>query len=74
MRRKGSFAGRNFTSKVFKINKLPIQIFLTLIETSGGTTSVGLWFRSLLLLGVWNKEGRIVGTGRDPASMKHRKG
>ena len=41
-------AGGNFTRKVSNSNTLPIQIYLTLVETSGGTTSVGLWFRSLL--------------------------
>ena len=48
LRQKGLGAGRNFTSKVSKSNTLPIQISLTLVETSGGTTSVGLWFQSLL--------------------------
>ena len=42
LRRKGLGAGRNFTSKVSKNNTLPIQISFTLVETSGGTTSVGL--------------------------------
>ena len=53
---------------------LPIQISLTLVETSGGTTSVDLWFRSLSLLGGRHKEGRSRGTGHDPNSLKHRKG
>ena len=44
---KGSGEGRNFISKVSKKNTLPFQISLTLVETSGGTISVGLWFRSL---------------------------
>ena len=47
LRQKGSFAGRKFTSKVSESNTLPIQISLTLVETSGGTTIVGLWFQSL---------------------------
>ena len=47
MRQKGSGAGRNFTRTFSKSNTLPIQISLTLVETSGGMTSVGLWFRSL---------------------------
>ena len=47
MRQKGSGAGRKFNRKVSKSNTLPIQISLTLVETLGGTTSVGLWFRSL---------------------------
>ena len=55
-------------------NMLPIQISLTLVETSGGTKSVGLWFRNISLLGGRHKEGRSRGTGRDPASLKHRKG
>ena len=49
LRRKGSGAGRNFNRKVSKSNTLPIQISSTLIETLGGKTSVGLWFRSLLV-------------------------
>ena len=48
LRRKGLGAGRIFNIKVSKSKTLPIQISLTLVETSGGTTSVGLWFRSLL--------------------------
>ena len=44
---KGLGAGRKFTRKVSKSNTLPIQIYLTLVETSGGMTSVGLWSRSL---------------------------
>ena len=50
LRRKGSGAGRNFTRKVSKSNTLFIQISLTLLETLGGTTSVGLWFQSLLVV------------------------
>ena len=74
LRQKGLVAGRNFTRKVFKSNTLPIQISLTLVETSGGTTSVGLWFRSLSLLGGRHKEGGSRGTGHNPTSLKHRKG
>ena len=74
LRRKGSGAGRNFNRKVSKSNTLPIQISLTLVETSGGTTSVGLWFRSLLLLGGRHKEVRSRGTGHDPTSLVNRKG
>ena len=73
LRQKGSGAGRNFTRKVSKSNTLPIQISITLVETSGGTKSVGLCFRSLLLLGSRHKEVRSRGTDRDPASLKHRK-
>ena len=47
LRRKGSGAGRNFARKFSNRNTLPIQIYLTLVETSGGTTSVGLWFQSI---------------------------
>ena len=50
LRRKGSGAGRKFTSKVSKSNTLPIQISLILVKTSGGTTSAGIWFRSLSVL------------------------
>ena len=53
---------------------MPIQISLTLVETSGGTTSVGLWFLSLSLLGGRHEEGRSRVTGHDPTSLKHRKG
>ena len=74
LRRKGSGVGRNFTSKVSKSNTLPIQISLTLVETSGVTTSAGLWFRSLSLLGGRHKEGSSRGTGHDPTSLKNRKG
>ena len=35
--------------------------------------SVGLWFRSLSLLGGRHKEGRSRGTGHDPTFLKHRK-
>ena len=55
-------------------NTLPIQISLTLVEKSGGTTSVGLWFRRLSLLGGRHKEGKSRGTGHDPTSLKNRKG
>ena len=60
--------------KISKSNKLLIQISLSLVKTSGGTTSVGLWFRSLSLLGRRHKEGRSRGTGHDPTSLKHQKG
>ena len=74
LRQKGLGAGRNFTRKVSKSNTLPFQIYLTLVETSGGTTSVGLWFRSLSLLGGRHKEGRSRGTGHDPTSLEHQNG
>ena len=74
LRQKGSGAGRKFTRKVSKSNPLPIQITLTFVETSGGTTSVGLCFRSLSLLGGRHKEVRSRGTGHDPTSLKHQKG
>ena len=74
LRQKGSGAGINFISKVSKSNTFPIQISLTLVETSGGTTSVDLWFQSLSLLGGRHKEVRSRVTGRDPASLKHQKG
>ena len=47
LRQKGLGAGRNFTSKFSNRNTFPIQIYLTRVETSGGKTSVGFWFRSL---------------------------
>ena len=71
---KGSGAERNFTRNVSKINTLPIQIFLTLVETSGGKTSVGLWFRGLSLIVGRHKEGMSRGIGHDPTSLKHQKG
>ena len=74
LRRKGSGAGRNFNRKVSKSNTLSIQISLTLVETSGDTTSVGLWFQSLSLLGGRHKKGRSRGTGHDPTSLDHQKG
>ena len=74
LREKGSGVGRKFTSKFSKSNTLPIKISLILVETSGGTTSLGLWFRSLSLLEGRHKEGRSKETGRDPASLTHRKG
>ena len=74
LRQKGSVAGRNFNRKVSKNNTLPIQFSLTILETPGGTTSAGLWFRSLSLLGGRHKEGRSRGTGHDPTSLEHRKG
>ena len=74
LRRKGSGVGRKFTRNFSKINTLPIQMSLTLVEKLVGTTSVGLWFRILSLLGGRHKEGRIRGTGRDPAYLKHQKG
>ena len=72
LRQKGSGAGRNFTIKVSNSNTLPIQISLTLVETLGGTSSVGLWFRILSLLGGRHKEVRSRGTGRDTPSLNHR--
>ena len=74
LRQKGLGAGRNFNRKVSKSNTLPIQISLTLVETSGGTASVGLWFRSLLLLVGRHKEGRSRGTGHDSTFLKQLKG
>ena len=56
LRQKGSGAGRKFTSKVSKSNTLPIQVSVTLVETSGGKTSVGHWFRSLSLPFIYLKE------------------
>ena len=73
MRLKELGAGRNFTDEGPKSNTLPIQIALTLVDTSGGMMSVGLWFRILLLLGGCHKEGRIRISRHDPASLKHRK-
>ena len=47
--RKGLVTGENFTRKVSKSNTLPIQISLIIVKTLGCTTSVGLWFQSLLV-------------------------
>ena len=47
LQQKGSGTGRKFNRNYSKSNTLPIQIYLTIVETSGGTTSVGLWSRSV---------------------------
>ena len=43
---------------------LPIQIYLTLVETSVGTTIVGLWFRSLLPGAFHRALSALTGTGQ----------
>ena len=60
LRRKGSGAGRNITRKVSKSNTFPIQISFIIVETSGGTMSVGLWFRSPLILSEYKSSNHII--------------